>query len=107
MRTWLAILGAASSRRGHEWTTSEWSSRAEGDVWHFAGFAFQRKILSQGKIGIAVPHQDSSEIRVISEPDSHHVEYLAFVPIRTFPYVRQRRHLQAVFRNFCFQTEMN
>ena len=88
MRAWLAIFGAGSSRRSHEWAASKWSDVTEGDVRHFARFTFQWKILSQGKIGITVPHQDSSEIRMIGEPDSHHVEYLAFVPIRTFPYVR-------------------
>src|SRR5260370_8057660 len=45
MRTWLAILVAASSRRGHEWTPPERSSRAQGDVRHFAWFPLHRKTL--------------------------------------------------------------
>jgi hypothetical protein len=40
MRTWLAILGAGSSRSGHEWTAGKGSNVAERNVRHIAGFTF-------------------------------------------------------------------
>src|SRR5207244_5921136 len=43
------------------------------------------KILAQRMAVEAVPHQNALEIRMAIEADAHHVERLAFVPVRRLP----------------------
>src|SRR6185312_1050600 len=52
----LAVLGRRSRRSSNEWSTFHRCGRGKRDIGHFTGQTLERKIFSQRKKWIAIPH---------------------------------------------------
>src|SRR5437667_417573 len=75
----LASDGVVASCDRHERPAFERRGLREGHVRNFTRLSRERKILTQRKIRIAVPHQDTPHVGVTSKANAHHVVDFALV----------------------------
>src|SRR5882672_9867332 len=66
----------------------------------------QRKILSQRKMRVAVPHQNAAQVGMAAKTNAHHVVNLAPVPIRPGPDCRYRWQFAFFFTHVGFEPQM-
>ena len=58
-------LSGAISGHGDKWSTGERSRLGEGYSGQIALLALEREVLSKRMVGVAVPHKNATEVRVV------------------------------------------
>src|SRR4030095_6317317 len=96
----LAVLRCGSAWNSNEGAAFQRCYFRESHIGHLAWESCEREIFSQREERITVPHQNTTEVWVTVEFDSHHVVNLPLVPIRGWPNVGNGVHSAGVLRNF-------
>src|SRR4051812_13473182 len=87
-----------SAGNGNEWSSGQGRRLGEGNFRQVRRFSGQRKVFAQGKVRVAVPHEDAAQIRMPAKADAHHVVDLALVPIGGFPNTGDRWRFRFLLR---------